>query len=617
MPDRFSTATTSSTTRSHNRLPAVAKQFLLRITGRHGNLCRRVLVGTVLSSLTGGVGVLMLIPLLHCIGIGSNADGPHGTANVLSTITDGVGFSLNLEHVLVAFVLLSFLNALLNRWLALTSARLKEDTIYSLRTDVYAAINRSSWANFISHRTSDYTHVLTDNLKRVSAGTLQLVRLGSSVTVTTVQLAAALLIAPILTLFTLVTGILLWPLLSRQNRKVADVGKNLTAINQQYFFELNNCLSGMKETKSLGVEEENIEAFGQRSDEIRTRHLSLTRAMANTSMIYTVGAAVLLSSLLFVSREILSVPTTSLIALIVVFSRVFPRLREIHGSALHVMHMLPAYQATVELMGQCLRNADALDTGQSAVPCVQQIQFCNVDYRYSQAGPLTLNELSMTIPAGQFTAVVGPSGAGKSTLVDLLLTLIHPTSGEILVDGRSLKCTDIAEWRSSIGYVPQETFLFHGTIRDNLLWARPDADLKDIWSALESAAALEFVTDLPDGLDTVVGDRGVRLSGGERQRIALARAILRSPSLIVLDEATSALDAENQQRIHDAVMQLKGKLTIVCVAHRLSSVRHADQIVVLDNGRVTECGPYRELALRRNSRLRQLILAEGATKAAA
>ena len=617
MPQRFPTEATSSATDVENGSFAVAKQFLLRMADRHGVLCRHALIGTVLSGLTGGIGILMLIPLLHCIGVGGNADEPNTTANVLSTIADGIGFSLNIGHVLGAFVLLSLVNASLTRWLAVTSARLKEDTIFSLRTDVYAAINRSSWANFISHRSSDYTHVLADNLKRVSAGTLQLVRLFSSVTVTAVQLSAAVFIAPTLTLITLATGFLLWPLLSRQNRKVADVGRHMTELNQQYFFELNNCLSGMKETKSLGGEKANIEAFERRSDEIRSRHLHLTKAMANTSMIYTVGAAVLLSSLLFVSQKILNVSTTSLIAMIVVFSRVFPRLREIHGSTLHVIHMLPAYQATIELLDDCLNNQDVLETGRTACRCVEQIELANVDFRYSQAGSLTLNNISITIPAGKFTAIVGPSGAGKSTLVDLLLTLIQPTSGDILVDGHRLESSDIVSWRSSIGYVPQETFLFHGTIRENLLWARQDANTNDVRSALEAAAALDFVTELPNGLDTVVGDRGVRLSGGERQRIALARAILRSPSLIVLDEATSALDAENQQRIHDAVQHLKGKQTIVSVAHRLSSVRHADQIIVLDNGQVAESGTYEELAQRRDSRLSRLILADGETKAAA
>ena len=187
---------------------------------------------------------------------------------------------------------------------------------------------------------------------------------------------------------------------------------------------------------------------------------------------------------------------------------------------------------------------------------------------------------------------MGPSGAGKSTLADVLMGLFTPDSGVMRVDGEPLTGESLPAWRLNIGYVPQDTFLFHDTVRANLCWVRPAATEDDVWNALETAAADEFVRRLPTGLDTEIGDRGIRLSGGERQRLALARALIVTPGLLILDEATSHLDTENEYRIQTAIEGLHGRLTVVVIAHRLSTVRNADQIVVMERGSVVETGSW-------------------------
>src|SRR5690606_21964199 len=208
------------------------------------------------------------------------------------------------------------------------------------------------------------------------------------------------------------------------------------------------------------------------------------------------------------------------------------------------------------------------------------------------------------------TAIVGPSGGGKSTVADVLIGLLAPDEGEVLVDGEPLTDAQRPAWRRRVAYVAQDVFLFHDTVRANLLLADPDADDARLWEALEAASA-GFVKDLPDGLDTVVGDRGTRLSGGERQRLALARALLREPELLVLDEATSSLDAVNEARVQEAIRRLHGRTTMVVIAHRLATVRDADAIHVLVDGRITESGTWAELVGRPDGVFRNLAAAQG------
>jgi ATP-binding cassette subfamily C protein len=241
------------------------------------------------------------------------------------------------------------------------------------------------------------------------------------------------------------------------------------------------------------------------------------------------------------------------------------------------------------------------------------IELHRVSFRYDQTRhDDAVHQVDLMIPARQLTAITGPSGSGKSTLADLIMGLLVPDRGQVLLDGVPLAGPRLHDWRSSVGYVPQENFLFHDTVRANLQWAQPDAGEEELWRVLQLAAAAEFVARLPQGLDTVVGDRGLRLSGGERQRLALARALLRRPSLLLLDEATSNLDVENERQIQEAVRRLQQDLTVVVIAHRLSTVRLAERIVVLDQGRVAAVGPWDQLA-RQPGQFRSLVRAREGT----
>jgi subfamily B ATP-binding cassette protein MsbA len=218
-----------------------------------------------------------------------------------------------------------------------------------------------------------------------------------------------------------------------------------------------------------------------------------------------------------------------------------------------------------------------------------------VGFRYSPDEPLVLKEITLEIPKGKTTAIVGPSGAGKTTLVNLIARLYDCDTGRIVVDGIDLRDLELASWHARIAVVSQDTFIFNDTVMANLGFAKEDATEQEVYRAARLANAHEFIVGLPKGYETVLGDKGVRLSGGEQQRIAIARAVLRDPDLLILDEATSQLDSETERSIQDEIERISRGRTVLTVAHRLSTIRHADNIVVLKDGEVVEQGTHKDL----------------------
>jgi ATP-binding cassette subfamily C protein len=307
----------------------------------------------------------------------------------------------------------------------------------------------------------------------------------------------------------------------------------------------------------------------------------------------------------------MSIPAAGLLLLLFLFNRTIPLFGSIQRSYQECLNALPAFAGVLELQARCEAAAEAQPETSEAVELREGIQFEGVSFTYGGQGSVAaIRELDLTIEAEKTTAIAGPSGAGKSTIADLVMGLILPNRGRVVVDGKSLSPERLKSWREQIGYVAQDTFLFNDTVRANLLWARSDASEEEIWRTLKLAAAEGFVSELPDGLETILGDRGVRLSGGERQRLALARALLREPSLLILDEATSALDSENERRIQKAIERLHGGMTIVVITHRLSTVRGADVIHMLEGGRLVESGDWPTLLARESGRFAALVRAQ-------
>jgi subfamily B ATP-binding cassette protein MsbA len=222
------------------------------------------------------------------------------------------------------------------------------------------------------------------------------------------------------------------------------------------------------------------------------------------------------------------------------------------------------------------------------------IRFEDVSFEYEADAPV-LRNVSFEVRPGEVVALVGPSGAGKTTLIDLVTRFYDPTAGRITIDGVDLRDYNLKTLRSNLGIVAQETMLFHDTVRANIAYGRPNTPQEAVEAAAQAANATEFISRMPEGYDTILGERATRLSGGQRQRIAIARAILRDPPILIFDEATSALDSESEQLVQGAIQRLLTGRTVFVIAHRLSTIRHADQILVLQDGRIVQRGRHEEL----------------------
>jgi subfamily B ATP-binding cassette protein MsbA len=233
--------------------------------------------------------------------------------------------------------------------------------------------------------------------------------------------------------------------------------------------------------------------------------------------------------------------------------------------------------------------------GQPFMALKREIRFDAVELRYAPALPLALTDVSFTLAKGQMLALVGASGAGKSSIADLLSGLYTPTAGRILIDGTPLDALDLASWQQRLGVVSQDTFLFNATIAANIAFGTPGASRAQIEAACHSAQAAGFIESLPEGYDTLVGERGYRLSGGQRQRLSLARAILRDPELLILDEATSALDSQSERLVQEAIERFERNHTVLVIAHRLSTIVGADQILVMEKGKIVQRGTHTSL----------------------
>jgi subfamily B ATP-binding cassette protein MsbA len=300
---------------------------------------------------------------------------------------------------------------------------------------------------------------------------------------------------------------------------------------------------------------------------------------------------------------------------------IFVALLLFHRGMGQVIGIQSSWQSTQDNIGSLEMVIDEFNTvtsvqepeGNIEVPQFsKKIEFKDISFAYNKEDGNVLRQINLEIPVNKTVAFVGESGAGKSTLIDMITLMLRPSSGEVFIDGIAGSDIKRASWRSQLGYVSQETVVFDDTVANNInLWKgdyeNDDEVRENVHSAAEKAYALDFIKDLSEGFNTIVGDRGVRLSGGQRQRLFIARELYKNPNLLILDEATSALDSDSENFIQESIDNLKGSMTVVIIAHRLSTIKNSDYIYVLDEGRVIEDGSYDQLTAETNGRFKEMV----------
>ncbi|MFD1956960.1 ABC transporter ATP-binding protein [Paenibacillus thailandensis] len=568
---------------------------------------------TIAISSLDGIGIYLIVPLLGIIGALQIDTDAISLLSGLETFAEGLSIELSLPLVLGLYVLIVGGQALLQRFQTVQNTRILQRYVRTLRMEMYGGLLRAKWEFFLRKRKSDFHHVMVNELGRVSYGTSLLLQMATGILFTVIQIGLAFFLSPLLTLVVIGSGALLAVFSRKFVRKAGRIGDKTTELSQSFMAGISDHFNGIKDIKSNRLENSHLSWFDNLSRELESNVVGFIKVNSLSQFTYKAASIVLIAGFVYLALEVLHTPAEQLLLIVLIFSRLWPRFIGIQSNIEQLASSLPAFKAMRKLQEEAdrdreLEGSGSPGEGERCLP-VDGIECRRVYYRYDTSEPAyALRDINVKIPANRMTAIVGKSGAGKSTLIDMLMGLIKPERGEVLLDGAVLsEERQLRSLRSSIGYVAQDPFLFNASLRDNLKLVAPQAKDDELWEALKFSASEKFVRKLPQGLDTVIGDRGIRLSGGERQRIVLARAILKRPSILVLDEATSALDSENERLIQEALERLKGKLTIIVIAHRLSTIRHADQVIVMDQGEIIQQGGYQQLSQETKGKFRQLL----------
>lgn len=558
------------------------------------------LFGMLLIGLLEGAGILMLIPMLSMTGLVEFQAG-EGMLSTMFQRFDSLPEGLGLPVVLCAFIAVIFVQAVCQRSLMLRDIKIHTGFINHLRMQTYNALLNTTWDFFVKKRKSDLINSMTSELGRVTSGIQMFLNMLSSIVFTLIQIAVAFWLSPQLTLCILACGVALMLLSKKFINRSKQIGYEMTNIAKVYLAGMTDHFNGIKDIKSNMLEQSRREWLHSWNNRAARERIEFSKNVTMSQMYYKIASGALIALFIFISVSVFNARLEQLLLIIVIFSRLWPRLAGLQTNMEQLASCIPALQALLKLQEECNESAELRLRHQYAeiqpLSLNTGIECQGVYFRYQKSeSKYALKDISLKITARSMTAIVGKSGAGKSTLIDMLMGLLKPERGELFVEGEPLTEQNLLRLRKSISYVPQDPFLFNGSIRDNLLMVKPDATESEMKEALDFSSAAEFVHQLPQGLDTCIGDRGIRLSGGERQRLVLARAILKKPTILILDEATSSLDTHNETKIQQAIDTIKGTMTIVVIAHRLSTIRNADQVIVLDEGEIIQTGAFGQLA---------------------
>jgi ATP-binding cassette, subfamily B, bacterial len=483
----------------------------------------------------------------------------------------------------------------------------EQKVIFDLRSDLYSHIQLLPLRWFDNRATGDLMtrviedvnsveRVLIDGIEQGVVAVLQIIIVMAVMFYLNIKLALLALVP----LPLLIAGALAYTLTAhRRYRLQRRAASNINAL-------LHDNLAGIRQIKSFAREREEHARFNRASDQLRHATLVVMRTWAiyspSMSMFEAIGALLVLG---FGSHAVLtgSLQLGDLVAILMLTAFLYDPISRLHQLNQLVQAGRAAGERVFEILDESAEPGVVARAGDSGTAITDRgysrriigdIRYEDVSFSYVEELP-ALRHISFHALPGTTTALVGATGAGKSTLVNLLVRFYEFDSGEIYVDDKPIRDYDLRSLREAIGVVTQESFLFNGSIRENLLMGKPAATDVELWRAVDAANARQFIERLPDGLESVVGERGVKLSVGEKQRLSIARALLKDPPILILDEATASVDTATERLIQEALEHLMANRTSIVIAHRLSTIVHADQILVLDHGRIVERGTHGEL----------------------